>query len=125
LTFNLLHLDTPSNWGDFDLVLCNPPFLSSSAGSGRATIEDTRCLVGGPTGLESYAAICSGIKECEKDKVPLLRAGGVVLFQTPGGTNGCTNTASVVQASGFEVVQALMDARGVQRCLVARSITRK
>ena len=47
--------------GLFDIILCNPPFLSSKATAGRVTSEGQRVLVGGQTGMEPYIAICKSV----------------------------------------------------------------
>ena len=51
--------------GLFDVIICNPPFLSSLAAAGRITREGDRVLVGGLTGMEPYIAICESVlKAC-------------------------------------------------------------
>lgn len=51
--------------GLFDVIICNPPFLSSLAAAGRITGEGDRVLVGGLTGMEPYIAICESVlKAC-------------------------------------------------------------
>lgn len=51
--------------GLFDVIICNPPFLSSLAAAGRITREGDRVLVGGLTGMEPYRAICESVlKAC-------------------------------------------------------------
>ena len=51
--------------GLFDVIICNPPFLSSLAAAGRITREGDRVLVGGLTGMEPYKAICESVlKAC-------------------------------------------------------------
>ena len=51
--------------GLFDVIICNPPFLSSLAAAGRVTGEGDRVLVGGLTGMEPYIAICESVlKAC-------------------------------------------------------------
>jgi methylase of polypeptide subunit release factors len=46
----------------FDVILCNPPFLSRSAARGRVTAEGQGALVAGVTGYEAYHAICSSVR---------------------------------------------------------------
>ena len=53
--------------GLFDIILCNPPFLSSKATAGRVTSEGQRVLVGGLTGMEPYIAICNSIVLASKN----------------------------------------------------------
>lgn len=51
--------------GLFDVIICNPPFLSSLAAAGRITREGDKVLVGGLTGMEPYIAICESVlKAC-------------------------------------------------------------
>ena len=47
--------------GLFDVILCNPPYLSSRAAAGRVTGEGRDVLVGGLTGMEPYIAICNSV----------------------------------------------------------------
>ena len=63
------HLRRESREGEglFDIILCNPPFLSSKATAGRVTSEGQRVLVGGLTGMEPYIAICNSIVLASKN----------------------------------------------------------
>ena len=115
--------DSDTWWGDFDVIVCNPPFLSQKAGSGRATEEGAGVLVGGKSGLEAYESICKGIVQCEGSQSaasvrPLLSPTGWIVFQTPGGDRGRQRVAQVVEKLGFEVFEdsAFMN----RRCLVIR-----
>jgi methylase of polypeptide subunit release factors len=47
----------------FDIIVCNPPYLSSIAAAGRVTQESSVALVAGDTGAEAYEMICSSISQ--------------------------------------------------------------
>ncbi|XP_075265658.1 release factor glutamine methyltransferase-like [Convolutriloba macropyga] len=100
----------------FDVVLSNPPFLADDRAKGRITNEGAKALVGGQTGMEAYAAIASSIAHC---KPPLLSPRGLVVFQAPGGERGHIRVSAVLKHAGFEVLEAVRDARGVHRAVVA------
>jgi methylase of polypeptide subunit release factors len=60
--------------GLFDVILCNPPFLSDRAARGRVTAEGKRVLVGGISGMDPYIAICKSInKDLKCKRVSSLR----------------------------------------------------
>lgn len=62
---NLSNVEGMQDDGLFDVIICNPPFLSSLAAAGRVTGEGDRVLVGGLTGMEPYIAICESVlKAC-------------------------------------------------------------
>ena len=112
-----------SSWGDFDLVVCNPPYLSQKAGSGRVTAEGEVALIGGKSGLEAYESICKGILQCEEGQRavsirPLLSPTAWIVFQTPGGDRGKQRVAELVKSMGFELIEG--SAFSNRRCLVIR-----
>jgi methylase of polypeptide subunit release factors len=39
---------------NYNVIVCNPPYLSEEAAKGRVTAENKDCLVSGTTGLEDY-----------------------------------------------------------------------
>lgn len=111
------------HWGRFDVVLCNPPFLSAAATTGRVTAEADLVLVGGASALDAYASICRGIVASEGGGTvpaarPLLGPKGVVIFQTPGGSRGLERVQRLVHSLGFETLSVESDERGVRRGLV-------
>lgn len=53
--------------GLFQVILCNPPFLSARAATGRVTLEDKSVLVSGITGMEAYIGICNSIQQTFKE----------------------------------------------------------
>ena len=112
-------LNGSEEWGPFDVVVCNPPFLSERASGGRITSEGKGSLVGGRSGLEAYESICKGIVDCERSECsrPLLTSEAVIIFQTPGGDNGRRRVAQTVTKLGFEIVDGMGDNR---RCLVVK-----
>jgi methylase of polypeptide subunit release factors len=112
-----------SSWGDFDMVVCNPPYLSQKAGSGRVTAEGEVALIGGKSGLEAYESICKGILQCEEGQRavsirPLLSPTAWIVFQTPGGDRGKQRVAELVKSMGFELIEG--SAFSNRRCLVIR-----
>lgn len=109
----------------FDVIVSNPPYLSAKAAAGRVTREGSHVLVGGLTGLEAYAAICKSIIACESIRrgQSLLRPGGVLIFQCPGGDGGIHKVRKLAESFGFTAVVEERDYRGVARCLVLKRNT--
>mmetsp|Transcript_25130 Transcript_25130/g.34630 ORF Transcript_25130/g.34630 Transcript_25130/m.34630 type:complete len:628 (-) Transcript_25130:218-2101(-) len=103
--------------GPFQVVVCNPPFLSEKANRGRVTDEDEGSLVGGKTGFEAYVAICASLRQCTP---PLLAEDGLVIFQIPGGKHAAEKASRICMREGFEVVEVYEDSRGIKRCLLLR-----
>ena len=116
--------------GMFDLIICNPPYLSSRAAKGRVTSEGALALVASAAeegsgsgddddddGLSAYRAICRSIAaslpstdggpdSTDADawlRMPLLRPNGLgaILFQTPGGERGCERVKDAVEGLGL------------------------
>eukprot|EP01031_Cornospumella_fuschlensis_P031966 gene31966-38652_t len=119
--FTQMHLTWPwlelsQSSGQFDLIVCNPPFLSEVAVRPRVTSESERCLVGGADGLDAYRAICQSITS---SKPRLLSNKGKLLFQLPGGERAVERVLRAIQdIKGWKVVEIIADQRGVNRCLV-------
>eukprot|EP01031_Cornospumella_fuschlensis_P033908 gene33908-41031_t len=119
--FSQMHLTWPwlelsQSSGSFDLILCNPPFLSEVAVRSRVTSESERCLVGGADGLDAYRAICQSITST---KPRMLSQKGKLLFQLPGGERAVERVLRAIQdIKGWKVVDIIADQRGVNRCLV-------
>ena len=101
----------------FDLAVCNPPFLSAQACSGRVTEEPDMALVAGDTGFEAYASVCRSIKQCNP---PLLGENGLLVFQLAGGANAAERAAAVCEREGARVCGVRVDERGINRCLLVR-----
>jgi methylase of polypeptide subunit release factors len=49
-------------YSGFDVIMCNPPFLSHRAARDRITAEGRGALVGGATGYEAYDSICASLR---------------------------------------------------------------
>ena len=99
----------------FHAVLCNPPYLRTRAGAGRATGESARALYGGEDGLRAYAALAASLGACDP---PLLSPGGALCLQLSGAARAAAAVEALFAAQRFVVVARERDGRGVLRCLV-------
>lgn len=110
----------------FDIVMCNPPFLSVSASRDRVTSEGADALVAGSTGYEAYEIICcslrSAIDNNSVDNHPLLKPCGRLIFQISAAAGAVQRVTSIVAAHGFYVDEVLVDTRVPGRKAVRRGI---
>lgn len=117
----------------FDVILCNPPYLSSSKPVTRTTItaskktrsritlEEDRALYAGDDGKDAYRAIASSLSLCDPS---LLAPGGIFCIQLPGACSPQRrhSIAKIFTAKpGWEAYEAPPDERGIVRCLIVRN----
>lgn len=101
--------------GRFDLVVCNPPYISAPEMAGLDA--DVRCwephlaLTPGPGGLEAYARLAPGLGR-------VLAPGGRALFEI-GATQG-TAVAALFREAGFSGVAVHPDLDGRDRVVAVR-----
>lgn len=102
--------------GRFDVVVSNPPYISSGdiAGLDRDVREHDPMLAldGGPDGLAPYRTICALAGE-------LLTPGGWLLLEV--GAGQADDVLALAAGSGLAAIGALEDLNGIRRVVVARS----
>ncbi len=101
----------------FDLILCNPPYISDGAmlPSDVADYEPAQALFGGPDGLAPYRRLSLEIAD-------LLAPGGVALFEI-GFDQG--ESAANLFRGAFLDVALRHDLAGNARCLVVTGLERQ
>jgi len=99
--------------GDYDLVLCNPPYVEAGAvlPPDVADYEPASALYAGTTGLDEYRRIA-----------PLLRlpAGGVACVEI--GATQASEVCALFQAEGL-ITQVKADLAGHDRCVIVTSLS--
>lgn len=105
----------PGNWSagldrQFDLILCNPPYICNDAMLPRdvAEHEPALALFGGPDGLDCYRLLAAQLSD-------LLAPGGVALFEI--GFDQGESAAALFREKAF-IVALRRDLAGNARCLV-------
>lgn len=102
--------------GVFDLVVSNPPYISSAAIAELhpevRDYEPRQALDGGPDGLAAYRAIAP---------ILLQRLGpdGLALLEIGAGQHHMTE--EILAAHGLTVARVVPDLAGIPRCLVVRA----
>lgn len=97
----------PSSLWDFDLILCNPPYIPT--GGWDALDESVRdyeprmALDGGEDGLDFYRAVASGWKSA-------LRSEGKLAFEV--GFDQAEAVEEIMTRQGYEQVEAFQDPGG-------------
>ncbi len=98
--------------GQFDLVVCNPPYIPAAAVAGLEPDvrdwEPRAALTPGETGLEAYRRIADGLG-------PLLAPGGRAFFEFGEGQG--PDVAAVFAAAGLATGRLLPDLDGRARVL--------
>lgn len=100
----------------FDLVICNPPYVSDSELGGLE--PEVRCyeprtsLSGGRDGLNAYHAIGPILPA-------LLGDGGIAAFEV--GAGQARDVARILNASGLEILGFHRDLSGIDRCITAKN----
>lgn len=123
----------------YDAIVCNPPYRSEeqqanydrASGSFGGHTEHAKTLVAGKTGLELYeaAAACLARDAAEAiaaGRKPLLKDGGVIVFQVEAGIRGKPGGAAdrvgkaVERASGglLSVLRVHVDVQGLERAII-------
>jgi release factor glutamine methyltransferase len=94
----------PSALWDFDLILCNPPYIPTGDWDGLdhsvRDYEPRMALDGGEDGLDFYRAIASGWK-------PALRPGGKLVFEI--GYDQAPAVVQILAEQGYEEVHSYQD----------------
>ncbi len=108
------------NWaaalaGNFDIVLCNPPYIETAHLAGLMPEvrlhEPARALDGGADGLEAYGAILPALPA-------LLGNGGVAVMEL--GAGQAAAVAGLAVQAGLVCVATQPDLGGIPRALVLR-----
>ena len=99
--------------GRFDLVLCNPPYVTTGEMAGLAPEvalhEPARALDGGSDGLDAYRRVTQALPA-------LLGPGGRGVIELGAGQQRAV--ARLAQAAGLDVLGARDDLGGIARALV-------
>jgi release factor glutamine methyltransferase len=95
--------------GQFDLILCNPPYVERGAELPRDVAEWEPCgaLFAGEDGLSEYRRVAPEIPR-------LLAPGGLACFELGAGQRDAV--ASLFEFEGF-TISSRKDLKGVERCL--------
>lgn len=107
----------PTDWnkaqGPFDLVFCNPPYISSgeieSLEPEVARYEPRAALDGGPGGLDAYRTLAGLLPG-------LLKTGGYALLEIGWGQE----RALAPLFQGLELLRVAPDLSGIARCVILR-----
>jgi release factor glutamine methyltransferase len=94
----------PSALWDFDLILCNPPYIPTGVWDGLdhsvRDYEPRLALDGGADGLDFYRSIASGWKSA-------LRPGGKLVFEV--GYDQAQDVERIMTGQGYEQVHSFQD----------------
>lgn len=95
--------------GQFDLILCNPPYVEAGADLPRdvAQWEPAKALFAGPDGLDAYRRLAPAL-------APLLAADGLACLEIGSGQEAAVR--ALFEAEGFAVASRA-DLAGIVRCL--------
>ena len=98
--------------GQFDLILCNPPYVEAGAQLPRdvALWEPPAALFAGPDGLDSYRRLAPAVPR-------LMAQGGLACFEI--GSEQAEAAGALFEARGLNV-SVRKDLAGRDRCLVLR-----
>lgn len=96
--------------GQFDLILCNPPYVESGAGLDRQVRdhEPASALFAGPQGLDDYRILIPQLRA-------LMHAGATAILEI--GADQAEAVTTLAQRSGF-AVQLRRDLAGRARALI-------
>jgi release factor glutamine methyltransferase len=108
--------------GVFDVILCNPPYVSESEpleqNGGRlapeAMFDPPMALFAGKDGLDAYRAIFSGLQK--NIVIAGTRAPSTVLFEIGSGMHD--PVLQIAQTHGFRLVKTVKDYQDIYRVLV-------
>jgi len=107
----------------FDIIVCNPPYLSYKANQNRITKESAIALVAGISGYEAYDDICKSIKSSyqQSKSISILKQrNGYLLFQLSAAMKAEAIVTSILKKNNFEVIICMKDHRGIPRCIVSK-----
>lgn len=101
-----------AEFGTFDLIICNPPYVENDAdlGPNVRDFEPHGALFAGPEGLNDYRILIPQIRA-------LLSEGGVAIFEI--GAAQSDAVSAIAQASGF-TTETRFDLAGRPRLVVLR-----
>ncbi len=112
---DVLSESSASEFADFDLITCNPPYLTSSDMAElqkEVTHEPETALFGGTDGLDFYRAIPTLWKSS-------LKTGGYIAFEI-GATQG-EAVRAILEVSDYREVRIIKDLCGKDRTITAKS----
>jgi release factor glutamine methyltransferase len=99
--------------GPVDVILANPPYISSAAiddlAPEVARYEPRRALDGGPDGLDAYRLLAPAVRR-------LLRPGGIGLVEI--GERQAGAVTALMERAGLAVEEVRQDLAGIERCVV-------
>lgn len=105
----------PSGLSDFDLILCNPPYIPTGEIPGlEISVRDYEprlALDGGLDGLDFYRSVATGWKAA-------LRLGGKLCFEV--GFDQAEAVEQIMELNGYERILVTEDAAG--RCRVVEGV---
>lgn len=108
-------LENAGKYEGFDIVLCNPPYISARSMSSRLTHESSSALVGGYSGYEVYDSICRSLRSAPQ----ILKRGGYVVFQLSAAENAYRSVSEIIKSHKFVLKDLIVEEdRGVQRGIV-------
>lgn len=108
-------LENAGKYEGFDIVLCNPPYISARSMSSRLTHESSSALVGGYSGYEVYDSICRSLRSAPQ----ILKRGGYVVFQLSAAENAYRSVSEIIKSHKFVLKDSIVEVdRGVQRGIV-------
>ena len=100
----------PSSLWDFDVIVCNPPYIPSGDIAGLDVsvrdYEPHMALDGGADGLDFYRFISDKWK-------PALRLGGTLIFEV--GMDQAQDVEDILAENGFEDIKTAADTQGIWR----------
>ncbi|MBR0041141.1 MAG: peptide chain release factor N(5)-glutamine methyltransferase [Oscillospiraceae bacterium] len=105
----------PMSMGQFDMVLCNPPYIKSAdmrkLDPSVRDYEPSWALDGGKDGLKFYKAIVKYWKA-------VIRPGGYLLFEV--GEDQAESVKELLLTGGFRSVSSKFDTLGVERVVIGK-----
>jgi methylase of polypeptide subunit release factors len=122
-------LSHEESYEGFDVILCNPPYLSSKAMSARVTLESKKALVGGLSGFDVYESICSSLRNAIDENIDhrILKPGGCIILQLSAASTAYASVSAMLIKHGFHIVDVILEeqTRVVRRGLVAKATRAK
>ena len=105
----------PMSMGQFDLVVCNPPYIKTSElrklDPSVREYEPSWALDGGKDGLKFYKSIIKFWKA-------VIRPGGYILFEV--GEGQAESVKEMLLTGGFRSVSSKFDTLGVERVVIGK-----
>lgn len=100
--------------GAYDLITCNPPYISTSKLETREDLKDEprEAFDGGPYGVTIH-------QRAAREAMPLLRAGGWIVFEFGLGQERQLELV-IDRTKGYDLVEFFKDGDGAPRVVAAR-----